>query len=102
MSGPAGPCPPEIPGTTSVASTYIDENGHTVSTDLDRLAPFFPWSLRMDGKRVHRISQFRGERRVNHAVALDPALPFEGGRYNIHPEMRLAARPVAGMALMQM
>ena len=56
----------------------------------------------MDGERVHPISQFRGERRINHAVALDPALPFEGGRHDIHPEMRLAAGPVAGMALMQM
>ena len=36
------------------------------------------------------------------AVAFDPALPFEGRRHNIQPEVRLAARPVAGMALMQM
>jgi hypothetical protein len=35
-------------------------------------------------------------------MALDPALPFEGRRYDIDPEMRLAARPVARMALMQM
>ena len=37
----------------------------------------------------------RGERRVDHPVALDPALPLEGLRYNIDPEMRLPARPVA-------
>ena len=42
------------------------------------------------------------KRRIYHAMSLDPALPFEGLRYNIDPEMRLAARPVAGMALMQM
>ena len=35
-------------------------------------------------------------------MALDPALPLEGRRHDIDPEMRLAARPMAGMALMQM
>jgi hypothetical protein len=35
-------------------------------------------------------------------MTLDPALPLEGLRHNIHPEVRIAARPVAGMALMQM
>ena len=56
----------------------------------------------MDGEGVHRISQFRRQRCINHAVALDPALPFEGRRYDIDPEMRFAARPVTRMALMQM
>ena len=51
---------------------------------------------------MNRALEFRVQRRVHHAVALDPALPFEGRRHNIHPEMRLAAWPVAGMALMQM
>ena len=51
---------------------------------------------------MHGALKFRRQRRIYHAVALDPALPFEGRRHNIHPEMRLAARPVAGMALMQM
>ena len=35
-------------------------------------------------------------------MALDPALPFERLRHDIYPEMRLAARPVARVALMQM
>jgi hypothetical protein len=35
-------------------------------------------------------------------VAFDPALPLEGLRHNIYTEMCLAARPVAGMAFMQM
>ena len=56
----------------------------------------------MNGERVDGARQFRGKRRINHAVALDPALPFEGGRHDINPEMRLAAGPMAGMALMQM
>ena len=58
--------------------------------------------LRADRERVHGAGQFRSQRRVNHAMTFDPALPFEGRRYNIYPEMRLAARPVAGMAFMQM
>ena len=66
------------------------------------LAPFFPGCLRVNGKRMHPIGQFRRERRINHTVALDPALPFEGGRHDMYSEMRLAARPMAGMALMQM
>ena len=51
---------------------------------------------------MHGAGKFRRQRRIYHAMALDPALPLEGGRHNIHPEVRLAARPVAGMALMQM
>ena len=47
---------------------------------------------------MHSISQFRRQRRIYHAVALDPGLPFEGWRHDIDPEMRLAARPVTGMA----
>ena len=39
--------------------------------------------------------EFRRKRCIYHAVALDPALPFEGRRYDIDPEMRLAAGPVA-------
>src|SRR5262245_47350127 len=58
-------------------SPYIDENGQIVSADLGWLTPVFPGSLRVDGERVHRICQFRGQRRINHTVALDPALPFE-------------------------
>ena len=61
-----------------------------------------PGRLRLDRQRVHGAGEFRRQRRINHAVALDPALPFEGRRHNIDPEVRLAARPVAGVALMQM
>ena len=46
--------------------------------------------------------KFRSQRRINHAVAFDPALSFEGIRHNIQSEVRLAARPVAGMAFMKM
>ncbi len=56
----------------------------------------------MDGERVHGTRELVRQCCVYHAVAFDPALPLEGLRYNIYPEMRLASRPVAGMALMQM
>ena len=62
----------------------------------------FSRRLRLDGERVDGSRKFRRKRRIYHAMAFDPALPFEGRRYDIDPEMRLAARPVAGMALMQM
>jgi hypothetical protein len=55
----------------------------------------------VDRERVHAAGEFRGQRRIYHAMAIDPALPFEGLRHNINAEVRLAARPMAGMALMQ-
>jgi hypothetical protein len=51
---------------------------------------------------MHGTGKFTCKRRIYHAVALDPALSFEGLRHDIHTEMRLAPRPVAGVALMQM
>ena len=65
-------------------------------------APRFPRRLRSYCQRVHGAREFPGEGCINHAVAFDPALPLERRRHNIDPEMRLAARPVAGVALMQM
>jgi hypothetical protein len=62
----------------------------------------FSRRLRLDRERMDGALKFRGKRRIYHTMALDPALPFEGRRYDIDPEMRLAARPVARMALMQM
>src|SRR6516162_5504664 len=61
----------------------------------------FAGRLRVDGERVHGTGEFARKRRIYHAVTFDPALPFEGGRYDIHPEVRLPGGPVAGMALMQ-
>ena len=56
----------------------------------------------MNGKGMHTTLELRRERFVHHAVALDPALPFEGPRHDINPEVRLAAGPVAGMTLVLM
>ena len=57
---------------------------------------------RVDGERVHATGELAGERRIDHAMALDPALPAKGFRHDIESEMRLAAGPVAGVAFMPM
>ena len=62
----------------------------------------FARRLRMNGERVHGTCKLTRQCRIYHAVALDPALPLEGLRHKIYPKVRLASRPVAGMALMQM
>jgi hypothetical protein len=58
--------------------------------------------LRLDRERVNGALEFRVKRSIYHAMTLDPALPFEGRRHDIDPEMRFAAGAVARMALMQM
>ncbi len=52
----------------------------------------------MDGERVDAAGQFVRKNAVDHAMALDPGLPFERLRHDIDPEMSLPARPVPGMA----
>lgn len=54
----------------------------------------------MNGQRVHAAGQIVRERRIDHAMALDPGLSFEGFRYNINPEMGLPAGPRPGVAFM--
>ena len=54
----------------------------------------------VDRERVHVPVQLARQRCVDHAVALDPALPPEGLGHNIDPEMRLPARPVSGVTFM--
>jgi hypothetical protein len=56
----------------------------------------------MDRKRVHAAGKLAGERRIDHAMALDPALPAKGFRHDIKSEMSLAAGPVAGVAFVPM
>jgi hypothetical protein len=52
----------------------------------------------MNGKRMDAFGEVTPKRLMNHAVALNPALPPEGVRHDIDPEMTLAAGPVPGMA----
>ncbi len=56
----------------------------------------------MDGERVDTAGQFAGKRRVDHAMALEPALSAKGFRHNIKTEMGLAAGAVSGMTFMTM
>ena len=51
---------------------------------------------------VNGTGQFGRQRRVYHAMTIDPALPFEGLRHDIDPEMGFAARSVACVPFMQM
>lgn len=51
-----------------------------------------------DRECVNAAGQFARERRVDHAMALQPGLSFERLRHDIDPEMRLPARSVPGMA----
>jgi hypothetical protein len=52
----------------------------------------------MDGERMHAAGELVRERRIDHAMALQPALSAEGFRHDIDSEMTLAARPMARMA----
>jgi hypothetical protein len=56
----------------------------------------------MDGKRMDAALELVGECRIDHAVAFKPALSAERPRHNIEAEMRLAARSMPGMSLVQM
>jgi len=56
----------------------------------------------MDGQRVDRTGEFIGQRCIDQAVPLNPALPGEDRRHNIDPEVGFAFRPMAGMSGMEM
>src|SRR5262245_29835994 len=51
----------------------------------------------MDGERVHAALKLGDKRFVDHAVALEPALPAERLCHNIHPEMSLPALSMPSM-----
>ena len=51
---------------------------------------------------MHAAGELARERRIDHAMAFDPALPAKGFRHDIEPEMSLAAGPVAGVAFVPM
>src|SRR6266508_3694361 len=51
----------------------------------------------MDSERVDAAFELTVKCCVDHAVALEPALPAEHLRHNIHPEMSLPALPMSGM-----
>jgi hypothetical protein len=51
----------------------------------------------MDRKGMNRPGQFLGKRGIHQPMAFDPAFAGKSGRYDMHPEMALPARPVPGM-----
>src|SRR5215510_11165874 len=51
----------------------------------------------MDGERVHAALKLGDKRFVDHAVALEPALPAERLRHDIYPEMSLSALAMSSM-----
>src|SRR5262249_20313914 len=51
----------------------------------------------VDGERVDAAFELPDKHFVDHAVALEPALPAERLRHNIHPEMSFPAVPMPGM-----
>ena len=66
------------------------------------LLQILPRRRRVDGERVHAAGKLAGERGIDHAMALDPALPAKGFRHDIEAEMSLAAGPMARMAFVAM
>jgi hypothetical protein len=55
----------------------------------------------MNGKGMNAALKLVGECRVDHAMAFKPGLSAKRLRYNIEAEVRLAARPMPGMSLVQ-
>ena len=56
----------------------------------------------MDRERMNARRELAGERRVDQAMTIEPALPLEGLRHDINPEMCLAAFPMPAVAGMLM
>ena len=56
-----------------------------------------------DRQGMDPIRELVAQNRIDHAVALDPALALEGGADNLHPEMGFALRmmvmPVTGVMM---
>src|SRR5258708_1121652 len=51
----------------------------------------------MDSERVDAAFELTHKRFVDHAVAIEPALPAKRLRHNIHPEMSFPALPLPGV-----
>lgn len=64
------------------------------------LTPAFARRRGMDGEGVDAVLELADKRRVDHAVALEPALAAKRFRDDIDPEMSLTARPVPCMPCM--
>jgi hypothetical protein len=56
----------------------------------------------VDGERMHAAGKLGRQRPVDQAMALEPALPGEGLRHDIDPEMTFPAGGVPGVPSMLM
>ena len=74
------------------------EFGMRTNGGIRGLSDVLAWRRGVNGKGMHTTLELRRQRFVHHAVALDPALPSEGVRHDIHPEMGLAAFAMAGVS----
>ena len=61
------------------------------------LSDRFTRCISLEGERVDAALQFRCERLVHHAMALDPALAIEGIRYDMNAHMRRFTGAMTGM-----
>jgi hypothetical protein len=84
-----------------MAGRVISRTLHISFIDALLLAAFAR-RLRVDGEGVDGAGKFIRQRCINHAMAVDSALPFEGLGHDINTEMRLAAGAMARVAFMQM
>jgi hypothetical protein len=65
--------------------------------DAQMSRPAFARRRGVDRERVDAAFELTDKCCVDHAVALEPALPAERLRHNIHSEMSLAALAISGM-----
>jgi hypothetical protein len=65
--------------------------------DAQMSRPAFARRPGVDRERVDAAFELTDKCFVDHAVALEPALPAERLRHNIHPEMSLPALAMSGM-----
>jgi hypothetical protein len=65
--------------------------------DAQMSRPAFARRRGVDRERVDAAFELTDKCFVDHAVALEPALPAERLRHNIHPEMSLPALAMSGM-----
>ena len=68
----------------------------------DALRPVLARRQGADRECVHAALKLTHERVIDHTMALDPALFFEGIGHDIHSEVALPAGSMAGMSLVQM
>ena len=66
--------------------------------DAQMSRPAFARRCGVDRERVDAAFELTDKCFVDHAVALEPALPVERLRHNMHPEMSLPALPMPGMS----